>query len=145
MKKKKSAVWLAWCATGAWCVICLYLAGQELTATTKLSDTLTHFVLRLFELPGQTYYMTVFDTLRQTGHIVVFMILSVLVYTAFITTTDSRRKSLLCSSAVCAALSVGTEVGKLFISGRHCSFTDMLLNLLGCTAGIVLTYIVQKY
>lgn len=61
MKQRHLKIWLAWAGVLIWCVLCLYLSSQRLADTTRLSAALTHWILGLLSLPGQTWYMPVFD------------------------------------------------------------------------------------
>lgn len=54
MKQRHLKIWLAWAGVLIWCVLCLYLSSQRLADTTRLSAALTHWILGLLSLPGQT-------------------------------------------------------------------------------------------
>ena len=127
-----------------WCALGLFLSSQDISGTTEISAAITRFTLKLFRLPGQTYYMYVFDGLRSAAHVGVFLVTSAAIWTAFFVSTDKRYEACIWSAGVCLAFSVGSEMGKLFVPGRHCSVTDMFLNILGCAvgAGIVCALII---
>ena len=144
MKQRHLKIWLAWAGVLIWGVLCLYLSSQRLADTTRLSAALTHWILGLLSLPGQTWYMPVFDGLRLAAHILVFAILAVLLWSALVLTTQNAHKSYLYSLGACGVLAVGSELGKLLIPGRHCSLPDMLLNFLGCLLGTGLTVLLRR-
>ncbi len=144
MKNKGWNVRMLWGMVILWGLLCFYLSSQKLTSTTQLSDTITHVILRVFHLPGQTYYMAIFNEVRLAAHVLIFAVLSMLLCGALLVTGQKKRRCYFLSFAVGAVCSVGSEVGKLFVTGRHCSIADMILNLLGCVLGIGLIYILKK-
>ena len=144
MKKKKWIFGMIWTMVILWSCLCIYLSSQKLTGTTQLSDVITHFILNFLRLPGQTYYMPLFDGVRLAAHVMVFAVLSMLICGALFVTAGKGRKVYILSFAIGAVFSVGSEFGKLFVAGRHCSVSDMILNLLGCVLGIGLIYIFKK-
>ena len=144
MKQKHLKILFAWFGVLIWCALCLYLASQRLADTTRLSAALTHWILDLLQLPGQTWYMRVFDGLRLAAHILMFFVLAVLLSTAFVLTTGNTHRSYVYSLGVCGILAVSSELGKLLVPGRHCSLLDMLLNILGCLLGTGLIFLLRR-
>ena len=88
--------------------------------------------------------MPLFDGVRLVAHVLVFAVLSMLVCGALLLTIKRKGIIYLLSFGIGTLFSVGSEVGKLFVPGRHCSFSDMILNVLGCVLGIGLIYIFKK-
>lgn len=143
VKHKRWRLWLAWAGVIIWCVLCFYLSAQKLTSTTKLSDSITHFILDIFGLPGQTYYMAVFDGFRPAAHVVVFAVFSMLLCWALFE-TFAEKKIYFYTFTAGIFFSIASEAGKLFVPGRHCSVADMVLNFLGCILGVGLIYIFRN-
>ena len=135
---------MMWCLLLFWIWLCFYLSLQKLSGTTKLSSTITKTLLQLFHLSGQTYYMPLFDGFRLAAHVLVFTVLSMLIYGALFLTKKNRKKIFALSFAIGILASVASEWAKLFVPGRHCSISDMILNFLGCILGLGLIYIVKK-
>lgn len=144
MKEKRWKTAIIWITAAVWLCLCFFLSSQKLTDTTQLSAAITHFILKIFGLPGQTYYMPIFDGVRLAAHVLVFAVLTMLICAALLLTIKKKRTAFLISFAAGAVLSVGSEIGKLYVNGRHCSVSDMILNLLGCILGIGLIYIFKN-
>lgn len=144
MKRKSWKFSIIWIVAVIWVLLCFYLSSQKLTGTTKLSDVITHIILKIFHLPGQAYYMPFFDGVRLAAHVLIFAVLSMLICGALFLTIEKKKRIYLISFAIGILFSIGSELGKLFVPGRHCSISDMILNFLGCFLGIGLIYIFKK-
>lgn len=135
---------VAWIVAFFWCLLCVFLSSQKLSDTTQLSTVLTHFILKVFHLPGQSYYTPVFDGFRLAAHVIIFSVLSILICITFLMSFGSRRNAYRCTFGIGIFFSIMSELGKNFIPGRHCSISDMILNLLGCILGVGLVHIFRK-
>lgn len=127
------ATWL-WCgASAAWLVLMTVLSHQRGEQTSRVSETLARDLE--FLLPGPDREM-LNAALRKTAHVVVFGVLTVL-------TGRALGSGGLAAPAPgqLAALAVWCwldEATKPLIPGRHFSWLDVGLNLLGVALGAAL-------
>ena len=93
MKGNRRKIFFAWSAAIMWCALGLFLSSQDISGTTEISAAITRFTLKLFRLPGQTYYMYVFDGLRSAAHVGVFLVTSAAIWTAFFVSNNTLALS----------------------------------------------------
>lgn len=129
-----------------WIVLILYLSYQNGTDTANTSMTFTKDILNFLlggELDGKT--LLLWDgRFRLAAHLALFFCYSIISIIALSEWTDKYIlivKASLCSGVILAALS---EVGKLFIAGRHCDFGEMGLNAIGVFAGVLLAVLCRQ-
>ena len=72
---------------------------------------------------------------RRIGHVLEYFLLGLTVAAAF---RISGRRGFLGALAVCAAVSLADQTLKIFIPGRHFDHFDLLMDLLGYGAAILL-------
>ena len=115
-----------------------YLSFQNGADTAETSSRLTRFLLRLVGKTDISWqaFLRVDHVVRALAHIVLFLIYGFL--GVFVLSAWNLRKpaGIISMAGIGVLFSVFSEVGKLLISGRHCSVRDMCLNLLGLAVGL---------
>ena len=137
-----------WIFAFLWLTFCFYLSWQTGEETVGLSlqiarwcyDLLSnlHFTVELESLHMQ---------LRLFAHFGVFFVTGLLMAGAFLVTFPQRKRFLTFCVAVilCAIIAVLAEVGKLQISGRHLTWSEAGLNVLGALCGVGCVYFIQFF
>ena len=128
-----------WTATVLWLILCFYLSWQTGEATGKLSQRLSHFLIDLLNRVGITPDPQQFHaSLRLFAHFGVFFVTGVLLACAITATFQRSNRIVLfsVSSVLCTIIAVLSEVGKLNVPGRHLTWSEAGLNVLGSVCGI---------
>ncbi len=141
MKVRCFFICFLWCAAIGWLALCVYLSSQSLDDTGHLSISITRIIVKTMDLP-ENIFMRVHDGLRTLAHVVVFFVFSLFVSGAFVVTIQKYERFPLGAFVLCCIISVADEAHKQFIPGRHCSFFEMGLNVLGCLTGSLTIYFI---
>ncbi|MCD8218939.1 MAG: VanZ family protein [Ruminococcus sp.] len=117
-----------------WMIVIFCFSAQSAADSTTLSD----FFTRLFF--GEVLEkLTVL--VRKSAHVLEYLVLGVMIYLP--TNRLLRRKiSIPLSIAVCACYAGTDEFHQLFIEGRACRGTDVLIDTLGAALGVLLCFFV---
>ena len=137
--KHKLLCTILWVATIFWLILCFYLSWQTGEATGKLSHRLSKFLVELLSRVGITPDSQQFHAgLRLFAHFGVFFVTGILLACALVATFPQNSRIVLfsASSVLCAILAVLSEVGKLCVPGRHLTWSEAGLNVIGAACGI---------
>ena len=137
--KHKLFCTILWIATIFWLILCFYLSWQTGEATGKLSQKLAQFLIALLNRVGITPDPQQFHAgLRLFAHFGVFFVTGVLLACAIAETFPQSNRIVLLSvsTVLCTIIAVLSEVGKLNVSGRHLTWSEAGLNVLGAVCGI---------
>jgi VanZ family protein len=135
---------LLWALALAWLAVVLFLSSQNGEETAGLSLSIARFFGRLLGLTEGG--ISVFHlALRTAAHIAVYFLLGVLACGAAAATFPQKGHTAAwaCTLAVCAVIAVVDEIRKAAIPGRHCSFEEAGLNVLGCVLGALLILLIR--
>lgn len=120
--------------TVIWFCFMTYLSHQSGEETTELSRGIVEQIMEYFHLIN---YDKIHYILRKLAHIFLFSILAVLVlFTLFL--KCNNKKKYIFAIILMGLWSWLDEVSKVSIPGRHFSWLDTLLNLLGVIIGIII-------
>lgn len=133
---------LLWGVTLLWLAFCLYLSWQTGPETAALSGGVVQFLLPILNKLGLTPDPQRFHMgLRLMAHFGVFFVTGALFAAALEATLPPKpSRSLtvfLLASAVSALIAVAAEVGKLAVQGRHLTWSEAGLNVLGALLGVI--------
>lgn len=78
---------------------------------------------------------------RKLAHYTEYTILGILVYNLIY----SYNKKIYISIIICIIYAISDEIHQLFVPGRSCQITDILIDSMGSVTGIILLYIIYKY
>ena len=128
-------------ATLLWLAFALYLSHQDGEHTAMTSLRLAERFLGWDEgiEPDEGVRMLNWK-LRRIAHVVVYTVLAILMLLTF---GEIWSGHTVIAVAVLAIIAVVDEVTKIPIEGRHCSVTDIGLNLLGVAIGAVIIVFVS--
>lgn len=118
-----------------WFCFMTYLSHQDGKGTTELSVGIVERIMKYFHLTN--YYNEIHYIIRKLAHPFVFCVFAILV----LITLSQKRKSkkiYFCSIVLISLWAWLDEVTKLSIPGRHFSWYDVSLNLLGVVIGILI-------
>lgn len=135
---------ILWIACGAWMILLTILSSQDGSATVKTSGRLTAFVMGLFRVPAANR-VQVEGILRISAHFVLFFVLGGLLYSVIRITWDKAGSAHLWALGICGALGIMDEVKKVFIAGRHLSWEEAGLNVIGAWCGTIFAMVVTHF
>ena len=141
MKRKLLSI-IPWIATIAWLSLCLYLSWQTGEETTEFSQRIAQFLLDLLGRLGLQPDAQQFHAgLRLFAHFGVFFVTGLLTAGAFSISLpwDLGRTAFWVAAISCTLVAVLAEVGKLAVPGRHLTWRETGLNVVGavCGAGLI--------
>ena len=126
--------------TTIWFCFMTYLSHQNGKETTELSVGIVEKIIKYFGLIN--YYNEIHILIRHLAHIIVFAILVVLVLLTL--AQKWQNKKIFIGAILLTVLwTWGDEITKISIPGRHFSWRDVLLNLLGVIIGIIVFKLIE--
>ena len=118
-----------------WLAVIFFLSGQTGKETASLSLSLTRWLLRLFPgAPEAALHLW----LRKAAHIAVYLVEGALLFPALRGALKGTAKGFFSTVALCALIAIVDEAHKALIPGRHCSWDEAGLNVLGAFLGALL-------
>lgn len=130
-----------WILTLLWFFFCLYLSWQTGEETVGFSQQISQLLLELLSKLGIRPDAPRFHAgLRLFAHFGVFLMTGVLFAASLEVSlpggAHKNIKVLLIGSLTCAFIAVAAEVGKLAVPGRHLTWSETWLNVLGSVCGV---------
>ena len=79
---------------------------------------------------------------RKSAHFIMFLLLGIYAYLS----ADALKinKQVIVALAFCLMYGVSDEVHQLFVEGRSCEFTDVIIDFCGSMAGVFLILLLKK-
>lgn len=118
----------------AWMGGIFYFSHQPAEQSAELSNGLVSKLIEIFHLPFTDHFV------RKSAHFSEYALLGILTVNAM--RLFFSKNSLWVALAVCSFYSVTDEFHQLFIPGRSCQFSDMLLDTAGSAVGIFLWWLI---
>ena len=132
-----------------WFITALFFSHQAGTATAQTSGTLAEWCFTLLKkagLGGNLSAEAIDAVLRRSAHIIVFVILTALLCISLLLLKQQRKWKIppWAGLIFCLFFSWADEATKIWIDGRHFSWTDVGLNAAGCAIGFLIYIIVRQ-
>ena len=115
-----------------WLAVIFFLSSQTGNDTASLSLAITQWLMRFLPNVAETELHL---WLRKLAHIGVYFVEGALLYPALRRRLRGMGKSFALTIAVCALIAAVDEAHKILIPGRHCSWDEAALNVLGAFLG----------
>lgn len=124
-----------------WAGLILYLSFEKGAETADTSMRLTHFLMGLFYHGEPPYEVLMLwdGHFRLAAHFVLFFLYGIWAVIGLEEWSHKLGLSFVTALISGIGLAVLSEVGKLWIEGRHCDFGEMRLNIAGVAAGCLAT------
>jgi VanZ family protein len=127
-----------WILSISWLAFLVWMSSQNGPATTNTSMRLARFVVQLFGISA-TKLLRINQLFRTLAHFVGFFILGGVVHVSARMTWSNQRHRAVLIVVLCSVIAVLDEVKKVFISGRHLSWLEAGLNVLGVICGVAIS------
>lgn len=128
--------------SASWIAVCLFLSWQTGEDTEALSSGLTEKIIKLLSAIGIYYtgnFNSIHSLIRRVAHFAVFFFAGL---TAEIATNSLQHSSQhiispasVVTAILCSVVAIMSEVGKVYIPGRHLQWGDAMLNVFGVLVG----------
>ena len=128
---------LLWLFCLTWLAVLVWLSSQDGAATAETSIRIAKFLMRLWQIPAARL-ADVDSLLRTLAHFAGFLVLGCAAFVTVRLTWPKQRHSALWVIALCSPIAVLDEVKKIFIPGRHLSWAEAGLNILGVAVGVTI-------
>lgn len=135
---------LLWVIFTLWLLLMVWLSSEDGVSTARTSRWLAALVVRVLGFPP-SQLIAVDRMLRTAFHFTGFFVLSALMFAALRPTLASDGAALLLAISVCSVIAVLDEVKKVLISGRHLSWSEARLNVLGVCCGALAVYWLSQW
>lgn len=119
------------------------LSSQPADQSNQLSTGITQAIAEAIEkvIPGTEVIIGELNSIvRKNAHFIAYMVLGILTVTALRNSGAKIKKSFLPAMVICVLYAVSDEVHQLFVPGRGCKFTDMLIDSAGALVGSGVIY-----
>ena len=126
-----------WAVSIGWLAFLIGMSSQNGQETAQTSVRVARLVMWLLGI-APAKLAPVNQALRTLAHFGCFFILGGAVCAAVQVTWPNRPHSATAVAALCSMIAVLDEVKKVFISGRHLSWPEAGLNVLGVLCGVAL-------
>ena len=133
-----------WIAAIEWLTFCFFLSWQNGSDTAGFSWIIAEFFMKTLKNVGLAFGVEQFHKyLRLFAHFGIFFVAGVLFACAMeasLPQNPNRNLKAFCIAAgICSFAAVLAEVGKLAVPGRHLTWSEVGLNVVGaiCGAGLI--------
>ena len=118
-------------------IIIFMFSNQPADDSTRVSDSFILGISNLFSIniPLNDNVITV---VRKSAHFTIYFILGLAVINLIITYNKTKVKTILISIIICLLYSISDEIHQLFVIGRSGEITDVFIDTVGATLGILI-------
>lgn len=146
MQKKKIIMILAWFFTLMWMGIIFYLSNQPAVQSSHLSSGVTKRFVIIIEnfVPGikNLEFESLETCIRKNAHFFAYFVLGILALISL--KLSNIKKATLFAFFICVFYAISDEFHQLFIFGRSCRFSDVLIDTAGTLLGILLSVVIAR-
>ncbi|MGB4438210.1 MAG: VanZ family protein [Sedimentibacter sp.] len=142
---------ISWIPAVIWMIVIFTLSAQPAVSSNNLSKSVTKIIVEIIGkiVPLQVEMSTVNDLVSQFNHFVrkfahffAYMILELLIVNALVKSGIKGSKVFMFSITICFIYASSDEIHQLFVPGRGCQFKDVMIDIVGALAGILLYRII---
>jgi VanZ family protein len=146
MEKRKIIMIVVWTLTFVWMGIIFYLSNQPAVQSSQLSSGVTKKFVSIIEnfAPGiENFEFNSLETcIRKNAHFMAYLVLGGL--TLMSLKLGNIKKAALMALLICIFYAISDEFHQLFVFGRSCQFSDVLIDTTGALLGIFLAVKIVK-
>lgn len=135
MTKNKIYIIISWILVVACMGVIFYMSSQPATVSQKTSDSLLSKIIDVLGIELSSRFI------RKLAHATEFCVLSILLANA-INITFKTKHTWILALGTTIIYGISDEIHQIFVEGRACQLTDMLIDSLGAIAGIIIWLII---
>lgn len=129
---------LPWAAVILWMALIFFLSAQVAEQSEKLSTGITEKIIIVIKnvIPDAGLIVgTMNHMVRKYAHFFAYLMLGALTANAFSSSGVRGSKGIAAAIIVCVLYAASDEIHQLFVPGRSCQFTDVLIDSAGAAIG----------
>ena len=129
---------LPWAAVILWMALIFFFSAQVAEQSDQLSTGITEKIITIIKnvIPDAGLIVeTMNHVVRKYAHFFVYLMLGVLTANALRSSGMRGLKGLALAFAICVLYAASDEVHQLFVPGRSCQLTDVLIDSTGALIG----------
>lgn len=130
-----------------WMGLIFYLSHQPASDSSALSGSLVQKFIAMVEVVTSitlSDHDWMYYGIRKGAHLFAYFLLAILTLFACRQTRVDRSKHGVIALVICVVYASTDEFHQLFIPGRSGEVTDVLIDTIGASIGIILFFIVEK-
>ena len=138
---------ISWIAVVLWMAFIFYLSAQVAEQSNNVSTGITEIIIEVVEtvVPEKELDIkTVNHFVRKNAHFFTYFMLGILVVNALAASGVKGFKGIAIAFLICVLYAVSDEVHQLYVPGRGCQITDVLIDSGGALAGISLFTLLRR-
>ena len=124
-----------------WMIIIFMLSNDKGVASSSKSDGIASFISNIISFIDTD---TLIFIIRKLAHITEYFILGILLLNVLKDYNDIDTKLIIITILFCFSYAISDEVHQLFIQNRSGKFTDVLIDTLGSSIGVIIYYLYLK-
>lgn len=143
--EKKTA--LSWAAVILWMIMIFTFSAQPAKESEHISMGITGMILKFIEnlalISGASAEMiaNTDHMVRKSAHALVFLVLAMLVANAFLKSGVRWSRALIFAFLITMGYACTDEIHQMFVPGRACMLSDVVIDGMGAIAGLGLSWI----
>ncbi len=124
-----------------WMIIIFVLSNDTGTASSNKSDGIASFISDIISFIDTD---TLIFIIRKLAHFTEYLILGILFLNVLKDYNNIDIKLVIITILFCFSYAISDEVHQLFIQSRSGKFTDVLIDTLGSSIGVIIYYLILK-
>lgn len=121
-----------------WMIFIFIMSSFNSNESSNQSNFIVNILSNIFNISNIEILSLI---VRKLAHFIEYTILGILVYNLIY----SYNKKIYISTIICIIYAISDEMHQLFVPGRSCQITDILIDSMGSVTGIILLYILYRH
>lgn len=114
-----------------WMIFIFVMSSFNSDISSSQSDIAVNFISNLFQIDSVNNISFI---IRKLAHFIEYFILGLLVFNMI----KFYNKRWICAIVICMLYAISDEIHQIFVLGRSCQITDILIDSLGAVIGVYL-------
>ncbi len=139
--------WSAWTLVLFWMGVIFYLSHQPADESSALSSGIVEQIIAFFETITRKSFSDadwMHYFIRKGAHLFAYFLLAILLMHAWLQTGWRGAKQIIVTLIMCVLYATSDEIHQLFIPGRSGEVTDVIIDSVGASIGILTFLIIHK-
>jgi len=140
---------VSWVLVIIWMLVIFWFSSQSVGESSVLSEGISDSLLEVAELvvPKETINVDIFHNIvRNTGHFFLYLVLGILLMNALNINKNKGFTAIIIGTMIISLLyAVSDEIHQIYVPGRSWQVFDIIIDVLGAGAGILIYMLIIKY